>query len=69
MSFVEAISAATPDLADQALVVCVGGIVLLVTLLLTVPAIATALRLVRIEGGLRKFFSYLLSTLHPRDPR
>ena len=44
MSFVEGISAASIDIADPAFAVCVGGIVLLLSLLVAAPAVATMLR-------------------------
>ena len=44
MSFVEGISAASIDVADPAFAVCVGGIVLLLSLLVAAPAVATMLR-------------------------
>ena len=44
MSFVEGISAAGIDVADPAFAACVGGIVLLLSLLVAAPAVATFLR-------------------------
>ena len=44
MSFVEGISAASIDVSDPTFAVCVGGIVLLVSLLAAAPAVATVLR-------------------------
>ena len=44
MSFVEGISAASIDIADPAFAACVGGIVLLLSLLVAAPAVATVLR-------------------------
>lgn len=59
MSFVEGISAGNVDVADPAFVLCVGGIVLLVTLLLAPPAVATALRFLPLQRTLDRLCWYL----------
>ena len=64
MSFVEGISAASIDIADPTFAACVGGIVLLLTLLVAAPAVATFLRWVHPES-LHKLWE-LLSALGVR---
>jgi hypothetical protein len=49
MSFVEGLSAASPDVAGSAFVVCAGGVLLVLGLLLAVPALAAVLSLLRVE--------------------
>ena len=63
MSFVEGITSVSLDVAESGFVVCVSGIALLVGLLLTVPTLATTLRLLGREHALGKFLARLLSLL------
>lgn len=58
MSFVEGLSAASVDVADPAFVLCVSSVALLLGLLLAVPAVATALSLLRPERLFGKLFGY-----------
>jgi hypothetical protein len=60
MSFVEGLGAIGAAAADPAFVVCVGGVLLLLSLLAGVPVLATALRLLRSDRGLGKFLVRLL---------
>ena len=62
MSFVEGISAASIDVADPAVVVCVGGIMLLLGLLAATPALATVLRWLHPERALERL-SQLMTAL------
>ena len=56
MSFVEGLSAGSPDVAGSAFGVCVGGVLLILGLLLAVPAIAAVLSLLRAERNPGKLF-------------
>ena len=49
MSFVEGLGAGSPDVAGPAFVMCVGGVLLVLGLLLAVPALAAVLSLLRVE--------------------
>ena len=60
MSFVEGLGSIGAAAADPAFTVCVGGVLLVVSLLAGVPALATALRLLRADRGLGKFLARLL---------
>jgi len=60
MSFVEGLGAIGAAAADPAFVVCVGGVLLLLSMLAGVPVLATALRLLRPDRGLGKFLVRLL---------
>ena len=62
MSFVEGISAASIDIADPAVVVCAGGIVLLLGLLAVTPALATILRWLHPERAL-DWLAHLMDSL------
>ena len=59
MSFVEGISAASIDVADPAVVVCVGGIMLLLGLLAATPALATVLKWLHPERALERFWQLM----------
>lgn len=60
MSFVEGLNAARVDVSDPAFVLCLSGLALLLGLLLAVPALATALSLLRSEGMLGKLFGHFM---------
>lgn len=68
MSFVEGISAGNVDVADPAFVLCIGGVVLLVSLLLAPPAIATALHCRPLQRGFEKL-CWFLRALFGRQPK
>lgn len=60
MSFVEGLNAASVDVSDPAFVLCLGGVALLLGLLLAVPALATALSLLRSQGVLGRLFGHFM---------
>ena len=62
MSFVEGISAASIDITDPAVVVCVGGIMFLLGLLAATPALATVLKLLHPERAIERL-SQLMGAL------
>ena len=61
MSFVEGWGAIGGGMADAALIACVSGILVLVSLVAGVPALATALRFLRADRGIGKFIARLMS--------
>ena len=61
MSFVEGLSAGSPDVAGPAFVVCAGSILLLVGLLFAIPALAAVLSLLRSERNLGKLLRDLIT--------
>ena len=61
MSFVEGWGAIGGGVADTGLVACVSGILVLLSLVAGVPALATALRLLRTDRGLGKLIARLMS--------
>ena len=64
MSFVEGISSVGIDVAEPEFALCVSGIVLLVGLLLTVPTLATTLRLFGRDHALGRAICHLLRAFH-----
>ena len=61
MSFVEGLGAIGGGVADTALIACVSGMLIVVSLVAGVPALATALRFLRADRGIGKVIARLLS--------
>lgn len=60
MSFVEGWGAIGGGMADAALIACVSGILVVVSLVAGVPALATALRFLRTDRGIGKVIARLV---------
>lgn len=67
MSLVEGFGAIGAEVADPAFVICLSSVLLLLSLLFAVPAVAAALNLRRVERFMEKLFWQVMTALHWRD--